>query len=378
MIVVEQKGFEVDIRLLLPGGKEIRERKKARVRSESGARRWGEARERHLLRRALQGRSPGKEVRKKKVPTLAEFSERFLSRYAEPENKPSEVQAKRSILNTHLLPKFGERRLDQITDEDVADLKAALKTKGRKEKTINNVLLVLHRLLRIAVEWKVIDKVEPTIRLLKLPEVMVRFYEEEELDTLLSTAGKVDDRVRLIVLLGADAGLRLGEMIALEHRDIDYRRGRLTVERSDWHGKVGLPKNRRVRTVPLTRRLGDAVRGHRHLRSARVLCTDDGAALDRNTIKRWIASAQRQANLHATGAVHRLRHTFCTRLATRGVPPRTIMELAGHRSLTTTMRYMHVCKGAPEAAIKTLDQHAPTVQADGELLEIDPEVGTSS
>jgi integrase len=56
---------------------------------------------------------------------------------------------------------------------------------------------------------------------------------------------------------------------------------------------------------------------------------------------------------------HPLRHTFCTRLAMLGVPVVTIKELAGHASITTTMRYMHVVKGAADDAIALLD--APAV-----------------
>ena len=42
------------------------------------------------------------------------------------------------------------------------------------------------------------------------------------------------------------------------------------------------------------------------------------------------------------GQLHKLRHTYVTRLAAAGVPARTIMDLAGHRNLSTTMRYMHL------------------------------------
>ncbi len=46
--------------------------------------------------------------------------------------------------------------------------------------------------------------------------------------------------------------------------------------------------------------------------------------------------------LKVTGGLHILRHTFCSRLAMAGAPALAIKELAGHTSLTTTMRYMHL------------------------------------
>jgi integrase len=365
LVATVQKGFEVDIRVELPDGTAFRERRKSPVPSRSGSQKWAEARERHLYDLVALGRLPGKEEEEKKeIPTLAEFAKRFIDGYAKVENKASEVTAKQSVLDHHLVPRFGSKRLDEITTEDVDGLKANLLEKKRSPKTVNNVLTVLRRLLQVAKQWEVIETIRPHIRQLKQPVPPVRFYEREELDLLIDAAGRVDERAHVIVLIGADAGLRLGEMLALERSDLDFRREKIRVERSEWHGVVGVPKNYRTRTVPMT----DALRQHRHLRSERILCQDDGTPLDRNTVKRWMVSAQRRANLRDTGAVHILRHTFCTRLAARNVPPRTIMELAGHRSLSTTMRYMHVCSGAPEAAIKLLDQ-PEAVQSRGELLE---------
>ena len=58
-------------------------------------------------------------------------------------------------------------------------------------------------------------------------------------------------------------------------------------------------------------------------------------------------SAQRLANLDdASGKVHILRHTFCSHLALEGVPALSIMKLAGHAHLSTTMRYMHLSQSS--------------------------------
>jgi len=52
---------------------------------------------------------------------------------------------------------------------------------------------------------------------------------------------------------------------------------------------------------------------------------------------------------------HILRHTFCSHLAMRGTPARTIQELAGHVDLMTTQRYMHLIPAALDSAIRVLD-----------------------
>jgi len=57
--------------------------------------------------------------------------------------------------------------------------------------------------------------------------------------------------------------------------------------------------------------------------------------------------------------VHILRHTFCSHLAMQGAPSRAIQELAGHRDLGTTQRYMHLSPAALEAAIRLLERGEP-------------------
>jgi hypothetical protein len=148
-------GWEVDIRVVLPDGSVIRERKKAQQQSESSARRWAEARERHLL---LHGKPKPVREEVQKTPTLREFAPRFLDGYAKANRlKPSGVSSKEVAIRVHLFPRFGDLRLDAITTEDVQQLKSAMVAKS--PKTVNNVLTVLSVMLRTAVEWNVIDRV---------------------------------------------------------------------------------------------------------------------------------------------------------------------------------------------------------------------------
>ena len=53
--------------------------------------------------------------------------------------------------------------------------------------------------------------------------------------------------------------------------------------------------------------------------------------------------------------IHILRHTFCSHLAMQGAPARAIQELAGHKDLSTTQRYMHLGPAATVNAIRLLD-----------------------
>jgi integrase len=350
-----QIGWQVDVRVRLADGSRYRDRKRITA-SKSAAQRWGEERERHLLRFGLP-------APKREVPTLEEFAPRFMDGHARANRqKPSGIAAKDVSLRIHLLPLLGRKRLDAITNEDVQRLKRAMAAKAIK--TVNNTLAVLSVLLKKAVEWDVIDRMPCTVRLLKATHSSPGFHDFDEYERLVEAAKAIDCETHLIVLLGGDAGLRCGEMIALEWRDIDLAKRQVCVERSDWNGQVTVPKGGRLRYVPLTTRLAAALREHRHLRGARVFCARDGTPFTRHLVQYRIKRAARRAAVRE--GVHLLRHTFCSHLAMRGAPSRAVQELAGHSELAMTQRYMHLSPAALDAAIALLDRRGNSGATAGE------------
>jgi integrase len=345
-------GWEVDIRVVLADGSEHRQRRKAPVSAKTAAQRWGEDRERVWFRDLME---PKQTKPQREVPTVEQFAPRFVDGHARANrHKPSGIAGKESILKRHLVPFFKATKLDAITNENVQQLKGRLQKKA--PKTVNNVLTVLSTMLKVAVEWGVIERLPCTVRLVKTPKPAASFHDMETYEALVKAATQLDWRAELIVLLGGDAGLRCGEMMALEWADVDFQKPQLTVQRSDWKGQVTATKGGRVRYVPLTPRLASALKKHRHLRAARVLHQDDQnrSPLTQKIVQDWVKRAAGRAKVPA--GVHILRHTFCSRLAMAGAPARAIQELAGHQDLGTTQRYMHVSPSAIDQAIRLLDQ----------------------
>ena len=355
-------GWEVDIRVVAPdGSREIRERKRAPTSARSAAMRWAESRERVLFERLMD---PAPQKQREEVPTLRAFAPRFIDGHARANRqKPSGIAAKEMILRLYLIPQFGNKKLDAIKSEHVQHLKSELQLKS--PKTVNNILAVLSILLKKAMEWDVIERMPCRIKLLPVEKSAAAFHDFEEYERLVEVARAIDRRTYLIVLLGGEAGLRCGEMIALEWGDVDLAKRQLCVRRSDWNGQVGTPKGGRQRYVPLTRRLTAALAEHRHLRSTRVLCQDDRTPFTRQIVQGRVLLAARRANVKR--GVHILRHTFCSHLSMRGAPPRAIQELAGHADLTMTQRYMHLSPAALDAAIGLLDR-ASGDQTFGDIL----------
>ena len=356
MIKVRQarsgKGFEVDIRFRWPDGSTFRERRNAPVTSKSGAQRWAEARERELLSRGKQAAEF--DPKPVAVPTLREFWPRVVSdHYRAERKKPSTIDTAERIHRVHLAPMLDDLPLDRIDAAAVAKLKGALA--DASPKTTNNVLSVLSRALRCAVDWEVLREMPCRIKLLRTVEPRMQWYEREDYRRLVE-ASKARRRVFLLVLLAGSAGLRRGEIIALRWADVDVARRQIRVSTAIWQREEAAPKGGRHRVVPMTPELAAALKEHRHL-GDRVLYSEEGRELSNRSIRNWLSWAQRAAKLPANGGIHILRHTFCSHLAAAGVPAKAIQELAGHADLATTMRYMHLSPGDRDAAMDALTRY---------------------
>jgi len=360
--------WEVDVALQLPDGTPYRKRVKVPNATRAGAERWGNDHLKYVLQ---HGSAPA--ITTKEAPTLEAFKPTYLDFLRGERRKPSYINSVDNILKYRLLPKFGSKRVGAFEDEDIISLKADMEEEELSAKTVNNSLVVLNQVFKLAVKLKHLVAIPVKIDLLKYEPPEMEFYEHEQLTQLVTAAGEYDPRALALVLLGADGSCRAGEMLGLERTDIDHRRRLLHIQRSVWRGEVTLPKGGKKRIVPMTARLSAALKAIEHLIGPRVFYRDpekSGVAPElasQQTLRTWMGAAQKKARLREDGeaGLHILRHTFCSHLAMRGATAMAIKELAGHRSLSTTMRYMHLAPSEKNRAIALLEKPWPS----GEMLE---------
>jgi len=101
--------------------------------------------------------------------------------------KASGIAHKETYLRLYLIPVLGKKRLDAISNADVQRLKSSME--GKSGKTVNNALTVLlGKMLRVALEWNVLDAMPCTVRLLKTQHPEMEFYEEDEYVRLVEGA----------------------------------------------------------------------------------------------------------------------------------------------------------------------------------------------
>jgi integrase len=258
-----------------------------------------------------------------------------------------------SALHEHLLPEIGDRELRTIDEPFIAALQAKV-GKDRSPKTVRNVMGVLSSALHIAEEWGYIDRV-PAFKFPSPGKARFRFL---QLDECIRLEKASTPYWLVMVGFARKAGLRLGELCALEWEQFNFRAGTVHVDRAVWRGKVSLPKHDKVRTVDLSPKTVALLQEYRRASTDRlVFPTAEGRMrLDRKCDQGLRRCATR-AGLEPFGW-HVLRHTYASHLVMRGVPIPVVQQLMGHADIRLTMRYAHLSPGQTSWAVAKLDDEA--------------------
>jgi integrase len=180
----------------------------------------------------------------------------------------------------------------------------------------------------------------PRVRPFKFQRPEIETLDFDEWPRMLDAAAKEGQGMHAACLLAGEAGLRLGEILALRWEDLDLVAGRLTVCRQLRKGYEGTPKGGRRRVVPLTSAILSTLKSLPQVRRGRVICTPNGAPVAEAALKHVIYRVCRRAGLPERGW-HVLRHTFATHLAHFGVNPWRLQAWLGHSTINMTMRYVH-------------------------------------
>ena len=303
-----------------------------------------------LLGEARRGTLPGM---RSGGATFADAAEEWLRFIAQDrERKPSTLRDYRSVLNAHLLPAFGDRPLESITVEEIEAWRASLS--GLSNRSKNKLLIQLHGIFRRAQRMYGLDA-NPLARVEKHPlrsSGDIQVLAPEEVWALVRAAASELDGA--IFLTAAFTGLRMGELLALRWRDVDFT-GSVIRVRSSWAGgQLTTPKSGKVRSVPMApdvatalARLGDRVNwmGDDDL----VFAGDGGDHLSDSALRARYKAALRRANLREL-RFHDLRHTFGTRMIAKA-DVRRVQEWMGHADIQTTMKYLHYAPRPEDARL---------------------------
>ncbi|MHB1420654.1 MAG: site-specific integrase [Bacillota bacterium] len=317
--------------------------------------------------------------------TFADFVERWLRDYAETNLAPKTLFRYTQILNTRIIPAMGHLKLEQIKPLHLVEFYKNLqedgirtdgKAGGLSEKTILYHHRVISSVLQDAVQWQLLlenpaNRVKPP----KVTKKQAASYDEVQTAALIKATENEPVIYKLIILLAVATGLRRGELMGLDWKDVNFERVTIEVRQSSQylpsHGIFTKePKNetsKRIIAVPssvmallkdfrtseLEKRLkaGDLWQGSDHL-----FTTWDGKPMHPDTISKWFPQFLKRHGLPPL-PFHGLRHTSTTLLIAQGINVKNISARLGHASISTTMDiYGHALKSADKEAAEKLDQ----------------------
>jgi integrase len=270
----------------LPDGRQVHKRIgpawTSRGRPAAGyfTKRTAESWLRDLLDEARRGTLPGM-VRT--GATFADAAAEYL-RWIEHDRarKPSTVRDYHSIIKAHVLPAFGDMRLEDITTEGVERWAAGLTVGGRmNNRTKLKIITVLHGVMKRAKRvWKLprnpITDVEKPVQTQRID---IDIFSPEDIMALVRAAASEQDAA--IYLTAAFTGLRRGELVALRWRDVDFARRHVRVTARYTERSLTTPKSGKVRSVPLAPVVAEELAGgcppwRRLGRSWRWMCMPAG------------------------------------------------------------------------------------------------------
>jgi integrase len=339
----------------LPDGRQVQKKlgpawvERARPPAGYFTKRLAEAWLREVLDEARRGVLPGMH---RTGVTFADAAAEYL-RYIEHDRgrKPSTLRGYRSAISVHLLPAFGPIAVEDVTVEAIERWMAGFAGSARSR---NKLLIQLHGILARAkrvygLQANAAAEVE---KFAQRSSGDIDVFSPEEVWALVRAAASEQDGA--VYLTAAFTGLRMGELLALRWRDVDFTASTVRVRASYYAGQLTTPKSGKVRAVPLAPDVASALaqlgrRPHWTGEDDLVFPGEGGDYLDGSALRRRYKAALASAALRPL-RFHDLRHTFGTRMIAKA-DIRRVQEWMGHADIQTTMRYLHYAPRDEDAAL---------------------------
>ncbi len=290
----------------------------------------------------------------KEDPLFSEFVSRFLEA-KEKSLKPAAYVSYEQIFRLHITPFFGKRRLSKITPLVVQKWVGEMNRKDLSPATVNLAYRYLRVLVKQAQAWGVMDSNPCTaIVLPRIPGKELAFLAPSDISSLLEKAPEPE---RTLFALLAFSGLRLGEALALQWRNIDFEHSALFVEKTySYHGGIHDPKTKASRrAVPMFPDLSALLSDYRAALPTwspdSLLFSKGKGPLDPANLRKVFAKALKDAELPRV-TIHSLRHTYASAMLAAGASVKALQRSLGHASATMTLNvYSHMIPENMESSL---------------------------
>lgn len=292
---------------------------------------------------------------------LKDYLDRWLAEVAKPRLKENTFDGYKWIVETYIHPALGSKRLSDLQSYQVQKFYNDLQKQGLSARTVRYTHSVLSSALKQAVKWRQIFQNPCDLcQLPKQDKTEMKYFAPEDVKIFLETARET--KHYSLFLLAIETGLRPGEYLGLQWKDIDLDQQTLSVRRAVKIRKGGgfyftEPKTKKSRrSIPLSDSVITALKAHRrdqleesfklgsdYQKNDLVFANEIGGPLLLGNIRRRHFEKIIIAAGLPTIRLYDLRHTTATLLLSAGLNPKVVSERLGHASIVLTLdTYSHV------------------------------------
>lgn len=311
---------------------------------------------RKVLAKASLGEDPAAEKAVlRAVPTLAQFVEERYLPFAGSYKRS--VKCDESLLRLHILPRLGDKHLDQIKRHDIVLMHQSRLNEGAAPASANRLLILIKYIYNLAIKWEVPGVTSnPACRVSLFPvnNPKERFLTPEEAQRLLRELETSSNRLlRSIVAMLLLTGARKREVLHARWDDFD-------LPRRSW--RIPLSKSGKSRHVVLSQSVIDLLQQlPKHDDCPWVFANPDTLKPFADIFFPW-DKARKAAGLPDL-RIHDLRHSFASFLVNAGRSLYEVQKLLGHSQISVTQRYAHL---APETLLDAADCASAAVRFNAE------------
>lgn len=259
------------------------------------------------------------------------------------------------------LKKISQQLIDCFSDEIIK--RGGLRGKPLSAKTVCDIMIVFKSVIKFGIEYNLLSVSSEKIKLPQKTRPKIRILSDSCQQQIEKTIMKKDDLISLGIFIALYLGLRIGEICALKWSDFDFKNHLLkverTVERISNLDLKNAPKTKLIisepktessyRIIPLSEFVFCRIY-HFYEKTAKEALGDfnhyfimsgSGKICDPHNFyykyKKFL-----KENISEEYTFHSLRHTFATRCVEVGFDTKTLSEILGHKSVTTTLAvYVH-------------------------------------
>ena len=298
----------------------------------------------------LHSKNKPKTKPKKQTKASPELFSTIASNYMETLKakglKQSTLKSYDSILRIHLLPKFGDTPVSQITTRIVDMWFATLKGMNNQplsSKTRDNIINFFSEILSKALAWKLCK--ENPVKLIsrsKNDDTEMLFWSIEERDTFLKTTAQKSPKFFPIFATFLFTGMRVGEILALRWEHVDLSKKTIHVQKNFVVDRETSPKSGKSRKVQICSWLLKVLQKYQHetkQTKGLLFSRSNGRHLSNGILRTPFLQLCKEAQVKQI-RMHDMRHTFASLALMDGVDVPTLQKWLGHKDIQTTMRYI--------------------------------------